>query len=287
MKKLLVPLIVCLCIGITACGGGAPTQVPSQPDVSTVVAETVQAMTAAAPAATSQPEIQGIPASYENVSFVIPQGLATGTLAGTVNDTELHYIYPDPAFPSHIKITLQGYNVSSGLQAGIAVLKSNDAIQYNDIYQTAISTLQNLQWTATQPIPEAISLGYLGAPQVVNFKNGHGIRYLAQINQGPAPINNQELFYYFQGITNDNAYFVVAVLPLHASFLATNSSSDPSAVPPDGIPFPGFTNPNASSEDIQAYYKAISNKLDASAPDVFSPLLAELDALIQSIQINP
>ena len=286
MKKLLVTLVVGCCLGLAACAGTTPTNESSQHDVSTVVAQTVQAMTAA-PAETSQPEIKGIPASYQNVSFVIPQGLATGSLAGTVNDPEIPYIYPDPDFPSHIKITLQGYVVSTGLQAEVAVLKSDDAIKYNDQYKNTISTLQNLNWIATQPIPEALSLGFRGVPQIIDFKNGHGIRFLAQINQGPVPINNQGLFYYFQGVTNDGAYFVEAILPAHASFLAMDGSSDPSAVPQDGIPFPGFTNPNASSEDIQAYYEAISAKIDAAGPDAFFPLLSEFDALIQSIQINP
>ena len=73
MKKILVTFIVSLCVALTACGGNASTTESPQTDVSTVVAQTVQAMTAVAPAETSQPEIQGIPASYENVSFVIPQ----------------------------------------------------------------------------------------------------------------------------------------------------------------------------------------------------------------------
>ncbi|MEO8354588.1 MAG: hypothetical protein ABI621_01610 [Chloroflexota bacterium] len=39
--------------------------------------------------------------------------------------------------------------------------------------------------------------------QVINFQNGRGIRFLTQYAQYPAPINNHELFYHFQGLTND------------------------------------------------------------------------------------
>ena len=39
--------------------------------------------------------------------------------------------------------------------------------------------------------------------QYLDFKNGTGVRYLTQFDQGILPINNYELVYTYQGLTSD------------------------------------------------------------------------------------
>ena len=61
----------------------------------------------------------------------------------------------------------------------------------------------------------------------LDFDNGSGMGYLTQITMGPSRINNQELFYTFQGLTADRAYYVVAFFPVSlASLPATGQLSD-------------------------------------------------------------
>ena len=49
--------------------------------------------------------------------------------------------------------------------------------------------------------------------EYVQFKGGEGVSYLAQYAQGPVPVNNGELFYTFQGLTDDGEFYVSAILP--------------------------------------------------------------------------
>ena len=97
----------------------------------------------------------------------------------------------------------------------------------------------------------------------VGFQSGAGVRYLAQYGQAYAPINNQELFYTFQGLTADGAHCVVAILPVSATFLPATFEPD-APVPPDGVPFPGYQ--EIDTAKIEAYYQAVASKLE-QAPD--------------------
>lgn len=47
--------------------------------------------------------------------------------------------------------------------------------------------------------------------------DGGGIRYLTQFGQAAGLITNPELFYTFQGLTDDGAYYVAAVFPVAQS----------------------------------------------------------------------
>ena len=51
--------------------------------------------------------------------------------------------------------------------------------------------------------------------QYLDFKNGQGLRYLTEFDQGIIPINNYELIYTYQGLTGDGKYYVAAVLPVN------------------------------------------------------------------------
>jgi hypothetical protein len=116
--------------------------------------------------------------------------------------------------------------------------------------------------------------------QVIDFKNGRGVRFLTQYAQYPAPINNHDLFYQFQGLTTDGKYYIVVVLPVTSSILAEDEKPG-SPVPSGGVQIPAGGTPD------QAYYDAVTKALDAMYEDSFNPSLFQLDALIQSITVTP
>jgi hypothetical protein len=115
--------------------------------------------------------------------------------------------------------------------------------------------------------------------QLLKFQNGNGVRELTQYDQYPAPINNHELFYHYEGLTNDGKYYVIAVLPITAPILAEDEKPE-SSLPAGGIPIPTSVGPN------DVYYFSVSEKLNSLAPDSFTPSMTMLDALIQSILVN-
>jgi hypothetical protein len=125
--------------------------------------------------------------------------------------------------------------------------------------------------------------------KVIGFNGGTGAREITQYGQAVGPASNGGTFYHFQGLTSDGKYYVIAILPIGASFLLPAnqlSGDDPNAaLPADGVPFPGYTSMNPA--DYEEYFQAVVDKLNAATPDAFTPSLALLDALIQSITITP
>lgn len=84
-------------------------------------------------------------------------------------------------------------------------------------------------------------------------------------------------------MSRDGAYYIVAILPISVPVLADTSDAG-APLPPGGIPYPYFANPDA---DMQAYYNAVTDLLNATSPEAFTPTINQLDSLIQSMQINP
>jgi hypothetical protein len=119
--------------------------------------------------------------------------------------------------------------------------------------------------------------------QTISFQNGSGIRFLAEYGQYPAPVNNQELFYQFQGFSNVGDYYIVAIFPITSPGLS-ESSNPASATAIGGVAYPNMSDPNA---DWRGYYAAAATVLDATSPDAFEPSLNQLDALIQSMWVAP
>jgi hypothetical protein len=119
--------------------------------------------------------------------------------------------------------------------------------------------------------------------QTISFQNGTGVRFLTEYAQYAAPVNNHELIYHFQGFTSDGEYYVIAVLPITVPVLADTSDAG-AVLPSGGIAYPDIT---SSNPDFQGYYASVTDLLNATSPDAFSPTISQLDALIQSIQVMP
>jgi hypothetical protein len=281
MKKIWFVLLVNLLI-LSAC---APAQAPGAtgPGVATIVASTLQAMTTT-PSPTAQSTVapaNGIPVSYNNVVFTIPLELNASASPSTNTDVEFPYINPSGGpMAEHAVFQITNYPVPG--DAKIMVFKSSDFAAYGAPSQDAITALLGKQETA-QPLPKALVQGnFYAQAKTISFKNGHGVRYLTEVLTGFAPINNKELFYYYQGVTNDGAYFVSAIFHVNASFLATDGSQN-SPTPPDGIAF------NWGADlDFSKYLSDITQKLNDAPPENYTVSLKLLDGLIESVQVgNP
>jgi hypothetical protein len=168
------------------------------------------------------------------------------------------------------------------------------ALEYAELVPTAfesIHRLDNILYAPNAPISadQLPPVPFFNARQVfasnvqvISFQNGRGVRFLAEYAQYPVSANNTDLFYQFQGLTNDGAYYVVAILPLTAPALAETSDGG-AALPAGGIPYPYFADPNA---DMTGYYAAVTTLLNATPPDAFYPTIGQLDSLVQSMQIT-
>ena len=127
-------------------------------------------------------------------------------------------------------------------------------------------------------VDEALPFLHFNAAQMYHSNekhhvpNGSGIRFLTAYHQIYAPIVTQDLFYAFMGLTDDQNYFVVAIIPIYNSPL---SRSTP--LPPDGDPF--YAN-------YKQHLLNTANISNSTSPSDFDPNLDLLDKLFKSLRLS-
>jgi hypothetical protein len=296
MKRNIIGLMMGMMVVTLACGLIAPTAAPAQSGVETIVAATLQALTVA-PGVDLTPSAEGptpatqtgVTVSANGVNFLIPIGLGTGAQAELIPEVTEQTGAPWEIAPAFSKFTLQGYPLQGKFfEPQILVYPAQE---FETASAGATQSLQKLRAILAIPSAPLTEDSIPGIPtfnagqvfisnmQVVSFQNGSGVRVLTQYAQYFAPANNLELIYQFQGLTGDGKYYVIAILPVNASFLPVDDKPD-AVIPIDGVPFP------ANGPD-ESYYIAVKQKLNGTSPEAFIPSVTALDALIQSITITP
>lgn len=296
MKTKLIVLWVGLMTIIMACGGVAPTAAPDQTALETMVAATLQAHTQEAADNPTQPS--GMPISFQNISFTIPEGLATGAQSEIVPRFEDTGDIPYwSVAPEYVRFVLARTSTfQSNFDFEINVIPADEYIQMNEAAAERIPLLQqkltsgDLSGITVLP-PFNAGLVIDAQPTKVDFQNGSGIRAIQQYHQAPVPITNDYLIYTYQGITQDGKYYVSIVAPIRAAFLIDQTyNPDPNATTPTPIvPEGGFVFPDIiefDNPEFEQYYQAVTEKLSQSTADQFTPSLSVLDALVQSILVQ-
>jgi hypothetical protein len=222
----------------------------------------------------------GVPVQYNNISFFLPDGLAGGVAFSTTTNVEYPYINPFFGdMPSHTVITMEGYAVA-GRSARILVFNADEYAGYTDVTAATISALRE---RPKGMLPEALNPGFYVQAQDLSSGSIFGVRYLTEIQTGVAPISNEGLFYYFEGLSDDGTCYIQVFFPVNASFLA--ATSDPTGtVPEGGIPFPSQAALN--STEMQDYFLAVTQLLEDTQTDAFTPSLLLIDRMVVSIQIS-
>jgi hypothetical protein len=92
--------------------------------------------------------------------------------------------------------------------------------------------------------------------------------------QAYVPVNNHELFYTFQGLTDDGSAYVAAILPV----------SHP-ALPSNQMAYEG--NLDTLAQNFDTYIADIEEQFNVQDAPSFTPNLSLLDAMIQSLEVVP
>jgi hypothetical protein len=217
------------------------------------------------------------------LNAILPASLASS--ATTTVSTEVEYPYINPSLgemPAHTKFALENYLlVGSILEPLVMIFKADEYGAYSNLSQETVTELQTYDPNSVTELPDSLPEGMFSAQvKSISFKNGRGLRYLTQSGQSAIPINNRSIFYFFQGITDEGAYFVSAILPTSAPYLVADE--DPtSPLPVDGIFFE-FEN----YDTLPAYIDAVKQKLDSSSASEFTPSIEILDSFIESFLIQ-
>jgi len=188
-------------------------------------------------------------------------------------------------YPQYTKLTLQGYPLSGTFfTPHISILPIKRYIELlPDFIPGEVTALQTLIGGGAPGDKDLPLLPTFNAAEmfqarykVIPFTSGNGIRYMTLLAQFDAPINNKELFYTYQGLTQDGKYWISAILPINNPILPANGDN-----PPGGQSWDQFTN------DYSTYIADLTNQLNSQVSGNFTPSLDMLDALVASITIQP
>lgn len=222
---------------------------------------------------------------YQGVRFSYDPALASNVSVETVpaspgGDDSPYW----DRYPEHIQFTFNGYWLSNTFhQPRIWVYPVQELEQRSEGAAISIRELRELLASRPQapeslPMMPIFNAAQLLRVQVayISFGNGQGVRYLTEYAQYTAPINNKDLFYSFQGLTDDGRYYVAAVLPI----------SHPT-LPADADTFMQGKDWNEFSNTYTPYLEEVTGLLDGFDAQTFEPSVPMLDAVIASLQVQP
>jgi hypothetical protein len=276
----LVTSLGCALTGVLG-GGGAPTSTPAMAiELPTAgPTETPPPPATAAPPAPTQPAV-----NFHGVSFSYDPALAGFVNADVIPAVTGEDEPPWMLAPEHLEFSFVDYILADTFHApAIYVYPTAEYAAISEAAGEVVDALRAL--LAEKPADPEGSIPFLppfnagqfmhAAVKYVDFQNGSGVRFLTQYGQAVWPVNNQDMFYTYQGLTSDGAYYVAAVLP----------ASHPS-LPATGDEVAETQDYDAFSENFQSYLADVTADLSAQDPASFTPSLTSLDSLAASIQIT-
>ena len=218
--------------------------------------------------------------TFGRLSLEIPSRVANGASGSDIppvtNEDAAYWMKT----PGHLQVSLNDYYILQGKlhQPQIYVYPATDyAVLVPGAFES-MHRLRNVMSAVVPMTPDQLpAVPFFNAAQVfasniqaISFQNGSGIRFLTEYGQYPAPVNNHELFYQFQGFSADGEYYIVAIFPITAPGLGESSNPE-SAVDIGGVAYPDLGDP---SDNWKAYYAAAANLLDATASESFTPSIS-------------
>jgi len=245
--------------------------------------------------AAAQARHQKVTVSYENVSFEFDASLSKDYLAETAPAVPLEHKddKPDGVAPRHTVISLRGsYAARLRRDASSAFVvpriyvyplaDANDP-HFDENYPTTRQAAVDLArllgrrvGAFTDEIPflpwfDEDEL-FVGRKKFMRFRNGRGFMFLTQCGQESSAVNNAELLYVFQGMTDDNAWYVSAVFPVAAQGFPTTGKID---------------NEAEFSARYTGSIRQATDRLNRLPAREFTPDLHLLQSLVRSLRVGP
>lgn len=233
----------------------------------------------AQPADTPVPDVlyNGIAFSYDSS---IADGVTPSTMAAEIFGEDA---MPGANHPAYDEFDFYGYALSDTFHTPkISVYPVDEYTGIDPVVGDIVTELKSvLASKPAQSPPEGMPfMPRFPAAQFMasnirylDFQNGSGVRYLTQYGQAIYPVSNYSLFYTFQGLSSDGAYYLAAVLPVSHAMLPAD----------DSIPNDDFA---AFEANFQNYLVDTTNQLNAQPDESFNPSLALLDGMMQSFKIK-
>ena len=229
---------------------------------------------------TDQPD-----AIYEGISFSFDPNIAQGVNSVTVPGQNMGEDYmPGETYPTNFEFTFNNYAIADHFHTPKIIVYPVD--EYRAISSTASDRIDALQLALLNrpgggPISNLPFLPMWPAAQMFSaqvgyfdFQNGSGIRYLTMYGQAIYPVDNQNLIYTFQGLTDDGRFYIAAILPV----IHPELPNDGSVLMEDDY--------MAFEANWDNYINETINWLNAQDPESFFPSLSLLDAMMASFKVD-
>lgn len=114
-----------------------------------------------------------------------------------------------------------------------------------------------------------------------NFQNGKGILFLTFWETEFELPSNRQLRYVFEGLTNDEKYYVLAEMPISVTFLEDTAQEY------EGYKVPwGKFNDKAEMKRFDDVEKKIAKRLEKLPPEKYEPNLKRFEEIISSLKIE-
>lgn len=217
--------------------------------------------------------------SYDNVEFTVPEEIALsakGKTFAAITDGAYWELLPE-----YNNFTFDGYVLNNTFH--IPVINILPVQEYIDVNPDIADTINSLKQLLDNPTDDPGSIPFLPAwnaaemfvarVDYLEFNGIRGVSYLTQFGQSFWPINSHDMFYTFQGITNDGKYYISIILPVSHPML-----------PATGEEYTGSMDELMS--DYDGYLADTLPLLESWSSDEFTPSLDVIETLVKSIVIK-
>jgi hypothetical protein len=233
----------------------------------------VQDPTATQPSAQATRPASGTPSDFTLDITGVAQNVTVETVAAVPASAGGPSL---EVMPQYRRVDLQSYPVANHrMKPQIFIFPAGDLASANENAGKAAADLQALLQSRQAGdklpfLPLDNNLQVMHAKvEYLDFKNGKGVVFLTQYNNGIVPINNMQLIYTFQGLTSDGKTYIAAVLPVtHPDLPPTDQAS------------------SVAGAEFQASLAKTITWLEQQPGGSFTPDLAKLNAMIQSIEVK-
>jgi hypothetical protein len=253
----------------------SPTQAPPPVEIPTNTPEI--------PTDTPEPtQNPGVCTHVDHFDFCVPQQLASALVASTKPEINDQMGAPWEVAPEHTEISLSGYPLSgTQLTSMIYVYPIERYTEMQpDTFPGVISDLKQFIDTGNadvMPYVPFVNAGALIKARVNVYQNDQiqGGSIVTQFAQSWYPINNQMMFYTFQGMTKDGKYYINITMPITQQSMQANGDDIP------GGDFEAFGN------NYEQYLDTIRPVLNDAAPESFTPNIDLMQKIVEGITYTP
>jgi hypothetical protein len=231
--------------------------------------------------------LEGNEIDYRGVAFTFDPALGSGVEARTYDAVEPTLDGPDwdvnPAYDEFRLVDYPGENayfdpIITIYPAAEYAAMSEYAAEQIDAMKTLLANQPETQVDPDVPLIPIFNAGrvFQAQTQYVKFQNGAGFRFVTHYAQAIDVFTNKNVFFTYQGLTNDGMYWVSIFMPISAPVL------------PDDFDWEANSDFDweAFSNQFMDYVAETTSNLNALPADQFTPDLTLLDSMIASLQVT-